>query len=112
MRKLFILSIMLVYLLAAGGTVYAQSASLNATVRINPLEVKVSSPTNISAGQWFEVKAEVSNLGTERISRTFATLNTSPGFIVRGREKKSLGSLPSGGTKTVRWRVRADSSET
>lgn len=110
MKKLFILPVVLVYLLVAAGFAFAQTASLTATVRINPLEVEIIAPSEVPVGEWFEIKAEVSNLGTERISRAFVTLNTSPEFNIRGSEKKNLGNLPSGKTKTVKWRVRVGSS--
>ena len=110
-RKLrFILPMALVYLLVGVGSAFAQSATLTATVRVNPLKVKIIGPSSVSVGQWFDIKAEVSNLGTERISRAFATLSAHPEINIRGSERKNVGSLPSGGTKTIKWRVKADSS--
>ena len=80
-------------------------------MRVNPLKVEVIAPGVVTAGEWFDIKAEVSNLGTERISRAFATLNTAPGINVRGNVKRRLGSLPPGKTKTIKWRVKVDSPE-
>ena len=109
-RKLrFILPMVLVYLLVGVGSAFAQSATLTATVRVNPLKVEVIAPNTVTVGKWFEIKAEVSNLGTERISRAFATLSAHPEINIRGSERKNLGSLPSGGTKTIKWRVKVDS---
>ena len=93
MKKLVILPIALVFLLVLARSSFAQTATLTATVRVNPLEVEIIAPSEVPVGKWFEIKAEVSNLGTERISRAFATLNTSPEFNVRGSEKKNFGSL-------------------
>ncbi len=111
MKKLFFtLPLVFVFFLSLVNHSFAQQGSVSATVRPNPLEVEVFAPSGVTVGQWFEIKAEVSNLGMERISRAFTTLNTSPELNVRGSEKKNLGSLPSGGTKTVKWRVKVDSS--
>ncbi|MCH7730640.1 hypothetical protein IID21_03895 [Patescibacteria group bacterium] len=109
MKKLFVLPLALVCLFGAAGSALAQSATLTATVRVNPLKVEVTAPGVVTVGEWFDIKAEVSNLGTERISRAFATLNTSPEINVRGNVKKRFGSLPPGGTKTIKWRVKVDS---
>ena len=111
MKKLFVLPLALICLFGAAGFTLAQSTTLTATVRVNPLKVEVTAPGVVTVGEWFDIKAEVSNLGTERISRAFATLNTSPGINVRGSEKKNFGNLPSGKTKTIKWRVKVDSPE-
>lgn len=111
MRALGVIAISLLLFEAAGtGIVHAQSSVVTATVRPNPLEVSVSAPGTVVVGKWFEVSADVSNLGSERIGQTVATLNTLSELQVRGNNRKGLGSLGSGQTKIARWQARANTS--
>ena len=110
MKKLFILSAIFSTLLFIPRLVSAQSATLTATVRVNPLEVEVIAPDTITVGEWFDISAEVSNLGTERVRRAYTILSTPPEISVRGSGRKNLGNLPSGGVKTVKWKVKVGSS--
>ncbi len=111
MRKLFILPIVIVFLLAAGSTAYAQSSTLTATVRPNPLEVEVFAPSNVSVGSWFDIKVEVSNLGTETVTNTSALISPPSELVVRGKRKR-IGNLSPGATQTITFRARANSSGT
>ena len=106
-RKLrFVLPVALVYLLAAAGSAFAQSASLTATVRVNPLKVEVTAPGVVTVGEWFEVTAAVSNQGDIAVSKASATINLHSGMRVRGLRKR-LGNFASGEEKVVTWLVRA-----
>ena len=109
MRKLFILPIVIVFLLAAGSTAYAQSSTLTATVRPNPLEVEVFAPSNVSVGSWFDIKVEVSNLGTETLTNTSALISPPSELVVRGKRKR-IGNLSPGATQTITFRAMAKSS--
>lgn len=107
MRKFLVLPVALTCLLLAVNSVWAQTASLTATVRPNPLIVEIIAPSNVSVGQWFEIKADVSNLGTETISRTVATIYTPSEISVKGPKEK-IGDLAGGGKKTVIWQAKAN----
>lgn len=89
--------------------VFAQTASLVATVRVNPLEVEVNTPPKVVVREWFTIRVSVSNRGSETIQKTTATLNTPTEIVVRGKDKK-LGDLGLGETKTVSWQAKANSS--
>ncbi len=109
MRKLFFLPIVLVFLLTTGSTAYAQSSTLTATVRVNPLEVEVIAPTSVLVGQWFDIEVEVSNLGTETLTNASALISPPSELVVRGK-RKQIGNLSPGTTETVTFRARANSS--
>lgn len=87
----------------------AQSGLVVATVRPNPLEVSISAPSGVTVGQWFDVSADITNLGQDTITKTIATLNTPTEFQVKGQRKK-IGNLASHETKTVTWQVKANAS--
>ena len=78
----------LVCLLIAAGSAFAQSATLTATARVNPLEVEVIAPNGVTVGEWFEITANISNLGGETITKAYATIHTDPKLTVRGKKKK------------------------
>lgn len=109
MIKLFFLPIALVFLLATGSTTHAQSASLNATVRPNPLEIEVIVPPDVKVGQWFDIEANISNLGDVTVSNTSALISTPSELLVRGG-RKQIGNLSPGTTEIVTFRARANSS--
>jgi len=111
LRTLGVIAASLLLFVAAGaGIVHAQSGTVTATVRPNPLEVSVSAPSPVAVGQWFDISADVSNLGSERIRQTVATLNTPSELQVRGNNRKGLGNLGSGQTKIARWQARVNTS--
>ena len=89
------------------GPVLAQTASLVATVRINPLEIEVTAPLNVVVGEWFTVSVSVFNRGSETIWKAIATLEAPTGIVVRGKNKK-LGNLEPGEIKTVFWQAKAN----
>lgn len=109
MKRLFALPILLVYLFVAASPTIAQTGTVSATVRPNPLKVEITVPANIIVGQWFEVSAEVSNLGSETVRSTKATINTPSGVKVRGK-RKGLGNLRPGETKIASWQVKVSDS--
>lgn len=89
--------------------VFSQTASLVATVSINPLKVKVTAPSSVKVGQWFTITVEASNRGPKTIQKTVAALTTPTEITVRGKIKK-LGNLGPQETKTVSWQAKANSS--
>lgn len=89
--------------------VLAQTATLVATVKVNPLEIEVTTLSNVTVGQWFTITVKVSNRGSETIRKTVASLNTPTEIVVRGKNKK-LGDLEPGETKIVSWQAKANSS--
>ena len=107
-RKLrFVLPVALVCLLVAAGSAFAQSATLTATVRVNPLQVKVIAPGVVTVGEWFDISAKISNQGSDTVSKTTALMNTPSELKVRGKRKR-IGNLAPGATETVIWRARAN----
>lgn len=109
MRKIFVLPIFLTCLMGAVGSAFAQTATLTATVRPNPLIVEIIAPSNVTVGQWFDINVQVTNLGAETIRQTVANLNTPTEIAVRGKNKK-LGNLEGGETKMVTWKAKANTS--
>ncbi len=89
--------------------VLAQSAILTATVRPNPLEVKITAPSDVAVGQWFNISADVTNLGDQSITGVKAIIQAPTGVTVNG-QKKEVGTLAGGQTKTVTWRAKANDS--
>ena len=109
MKRFFILPMALVCLLVVAGSAFAQSVTLTATVRANPLEVEVIAPNTVVVGEWFEITADISNLGGETITKAYATIHKSPKLTVR-RKKKKVGTLEAGQTKTITWLAKVRSS--
>lgn len=107
MRKIIVLAGTLIYFFAAVGSVFAQSASLTATVQINPLEVEVAAQNIVTVGEWFEIKADISNLGEETVSKTTVLINTPSELRTRGRRKR-IGNLAPGVTEAVIWEAMAN----
>ena len=106
-RKLrFILPTALVYLFVAAGSAFAQSATLTATVRVNPLKVKVITLKPVTVGEWFEIPVAVSNLDSETITKTVATIHGSPKLAIKGKRER-IGNLDSG-KETIIWLAKAN----
>ena len=102
MKKLVILPIALVFLLVLARSSFAQTATLTATVRTNPLKVEIS-PIGVipTEKKWFEIPVVVSNLGLETITKTEVYLHSSPKLAVR-QKKKKIGNLVQG-EETIIW---------
>lgn len=110
MRTLGVITISLLLFVAADtGVVHAQSGTVTATVRPNPLEVLVSPPGSVVVGQWFDINADIVNLGNQTISGTTATIQTPTEVTIKSPKKK-IGNLAGGVTSTVTWRAKANSS--
>lgn len=110
MNTLGVFAISLVLFVASSlGSVYAQSGVVTATVRPNPLEVSVSAPGGVVVGQWFDINADVANLGDQSITGIEAIIQTPTEVTVKGQKKK-VGTLAGSQTKTVTWRAKANSS--
>ena len=108
MKKFFLtLPLVFVFLLSFANYSFAQEGIVSATVRPNPLEVKLTFPSSVLVGEWFEVEAEVSNQGDITVSRVFATVNLPSGMSVRGL-KKRLGDLAPSEKKVIKWMVKAN----
>lgn len=88
-----------------GAPALAQSGSVTATVRPNPIEVKVSAPPG-GLGKWFSIEVTITNKGTASITKTFAKIHTSSEIKVRGK-KKRIGTLTTGKT-TLIWQAKAN----
>lgn len=111
MRTLGVITISLLLFVAVGtGVVRAQSGVVTATVRPNPLAVVVSAPGTAVVGQWFDISANITNLGNQNISSTVATVHSPTEVTIKGGQKKKIGNLAGGQTKTVTWRAKASSS--
>lgn len=87
---------------------WAQTASLVATVRINPLEVEVTAPSPVSLGERFRVEAVVKNLGETRIKKTKVELFWDPGLSLRGNPVRKMGVILGKESKTASWRITAE----
>ena len=108
MKKLVILPIALVFLLVLARSSFAQTATLTATVHINPLKVEISPIGVIPIKKnWFEIPVVVSNLGSETITKTVVIVHSSPKFTIKGKKKK-IGNLEPGMSKTIVWQAKAN----
>lgn len=106
MKKLVILPIALVFLLVLARSSFAQTATLIATVRTNPLKVEISPIVVIpTEKKWFEIPVVVSNLGSETITETEVYLHSSPKLNVK-QKKKKIGNLVPG-KETIIWLAKA-----
>jgi len=105
-RKLcLILPLVFVSFLSFAGYSFAQEGTVSATVRPNPLEVKLTFPSAVPVGEWLEVEAEVSNKGDLLITKASASLGVSSGVSVRGK-KRRLGDLAPGNIEVVKWMIK------
>lgn len=87
---------------------FSQTATLVATVRINPLKVKVEAPSSVSVGQRFKVKAIVSNLGETKIKQAKAEIFLPQGLALKGNPEQKLGAILPNKSKTASWQVIAE----
>ena len=108
MKYLSLPVILLAVFLVTAVPSFAQSAVLTATVRPNPLKVEITAPSNVSVGKWFDINAEITNFGTEIVTKTTVTLNSPRELRVRNK-KKRIGNLASGETISLKWQVKAKS---
>lgn len=107
MVKFFFLPVLvLTTLLLVVTSSFAQSATLTATVKPNPLEVKVVAPNNVQVDKWFDIETQIINKGDAAIEKTFVTIHTPSELSVRGK-KVRIGTLTAGGTTKVVWRAKA-----
>ncbi len=104
--KKFTLPLVFVFFLSFANHSFAQEGTVSATVRPNPLEVIITASSTAIVGDWFEIKAEVSNQGDITIDKVSTTVNLPSGISIRGL-KKRLGNIPPGDMKAVTWLVRA-----
>lgn len=88
--------------------VLAQSASLVATVRVNPLKVEVTTTSPVSVGQRFKVQAIINNLGQTRIKQAKAEIFLPPGLSFKGNSEQNLGVILPNNSKTASWQIIAE----
>ncbi len=106
MRKKSLVLIILVLLFVMGQRVVLASQTINFSVRINPLVVKVSAPTEVDKGQVFAVEGRVSNRGIRTIKGVRAALELSDGSVLKAENE--LGDIQPGYTKTTSWQIKAE----
>jgi len=95
------------WLFSSQSQVFAQTASLVATVSINPLTLELYAPTTVVQGDSFKLKAEIGNRGQSKVQKVEATIFTDSGLIVRGKETKKVGMIKGGDQKDAAWRIKA-----
>jgi len=107
-KKLFFtLPLVFVFFLSFIGYSFAQEGTVSATVRPNPLEVKISAPTVVNVGQRFDINVDVSNLGTETVNDVVVVINKPQGLSVKGKKSLDIGNLLPGETKPIIWEAKA-----
>ena len=110
MRKKSLALVIVVLLFVIGQKVVLASQTITFSVRINPLVVEISTPTEVDKGQIFIVETRVSNRGTRAIRRVTAVLELPHGLVLlKKRAAKKLGNIRPGYGKTASWQVRAES---
>ncbi len=108
MRKKSLSLVILVLLFVVGQKSVLASQTITFSVRINPLVVEISAPTEVDKGQKFIVEAVVSNRGDGTIRKASAMLELPDELVLRKKRKaKKLGKIRPGQSKTASWRVRA-----
>lgn len=90
--------------LVSTGSAVAQGV-VTATVRPNPLDISLTAPATVNVGQWFEIEAEISNHGSEPISKTVVMLNTPNELTVRKKRKRN-GILGPRETQVITWQAK------
>ncbi len=108
MRKICLALFTLMLLLASAGSALAQTAGVNATVKVNPLEVEIVSPNEVEFGQWFSLEVHVRNLGAEPVNNTTLEINGSQKISIRGRKRVNLGNLAANQKKLVTFQAKAN----
>ena len=98
----------LVLLLAVYTSVQGQEGVVTATIKINPLLVSLTVPSEpVAVGEPFSVQATVENQGESRIRRPTADLELPAGLEVRGPTIHRLGLLPPFGSRDTEWLLTA-----
>lgn len=87
---------------------WAQTASLVTTVRINPLEIEVTAPSPVVLGARFKVEAIVKNLGETKIKKTRVEIFLDPGLSLKRNPARKMGVILEKESKTASWRVTAE----
>ena len=104
------LAVGLALLLAAEGLLASEGqGSVTATVKVNPLVVSLTAPSEASVGEEFTVQATVGNLGSSRIRRVTATIHLPPTDLleVRGPDTHRLRPLGPFGSRSTEWQLTA-----
>ncbi len=95
-------------LLAAQTLVEGQEGVVTATIKVNPLLVSLTVPSDpVAVGEPFTVQATVENQGESRIRRPTADLELPAGLEVRGPTIHRLGMLPPFGSRDTEWLLTA-----
>ncbi len=106
MKYLYLPIITLIAFSLAVTPAFAQTSNITATVRPNPLEVKVVTPSSVGVGKWFSIEVTITNKGVEPITKAFAKIHTSSALKTRGK-KKRIGTLTGEETKLI-WKAKAN----
>ena len=107
MRLLALPIIALTALSLAVGPSFAQSGTVTATVRPNPLDVEVAAPSQVTVREWSDIEVIIKNKGSTPITKTSAKIHSSSGFSVKGRSKK-VGTLGPGETAKIMVLAKAN----
>lgn len=102
-----VLGLFFFWFFAQESPVSAQTASLVATVSVNPLTLDLFAPASVSQGDSFKLRVEIGNLGQSKIEKVKASIFIDSGLIVRGKEEKKAGTIQGESQKTVAWRIKA-----
>lgn len=110
--KLFLLVIltstvlaMVIFLPAVKGVLGEQ---ITATVRLNPLEVKVTTSSPIFINNRTFIEAEVKNQGPYWVKDASATIFLPAGLkLISGSSTNNLGRIQGEKNKSTRWRIQA-----
>jgi len=97
---------LLLFVFSGVESVYAQSGTVTATVRPNPLKVQISAPSTYPVNKWFPVSADITNQGADPITKIIVTLNADPGIRIKSSRKK-IGTLGTHQTTNISWEAKA-----
>lgn len=90
------------------------SGIITAWVTINPLEVKVSAPSEVEIDKVFKVEAEIINKGEDKIENAkgeiFFPLEPSELVLVLLKKEpvQKIGVIPGKKEKTISWSVKGE----
>lgn len=96
---------------AGAGVINVAEASfldiVRGLVRINPLHVTISVPTEAELGKNFKAEVLVENRGEDKISNVRVEIFTSDGLVLINKNSfKEIGAIQGNKTKNIFWQVR------
>lgn len=95
--------------LATAGSINAESASINASVRVVPLEISLElSSLDARVGDAVKARATITNAGPTRLSNVTAELHVDTSAVnVRGGLVATISRLQPGRSATISWTLCA-----